>query len=102
MIGRGVFYNPLLPQQIKEGWEEVNSKDSERFSLFINDLIHELRLYKSETQTVNKMKDLWSLFSYGFEERISVFNQIIHVDNLHDMMRTINTIIETEKRLLAK
>jgi tRNA-dihydrouridine synthase len=102
MIGRGVFYNPLIPQQIKEGKVEKNVRDSEQFSFFINDLIHELRLYKTEAQTVNKMKDLWSLFSYGFEERISVFNQIIHVDNLHDMKTTINTIIETEKRLLAK
>ena len=102
MIGRGIFYNPLLPQQIKKGRVEVNSKDIERFSFFINDLIHELRLYKTEMQTVNKMKDLWRLFSYGFEEQLSVLNQIIHVYNLHDMMATINNIIEAEKRLLAK
>ncbi len=97
MIGRGVFSNPLLPQQIKNGRVETNSKDTERFQLFIDDLIQELRIYKSEPQTVNKMKDLWRLFSYGFEEQANVLSQITHVQSLNEMIGISNLIIKNEK-----
>jgi len=100
MIGRGIFSNPLLPLHIKEGRVVENSNEKEQFRLFINDLIKELKIYKTESQTVNKMKDLWRLFSCGFENQTIVLNQIIHVQQLEEMIKISNRIIENEKRLI--
>ncbi len=100
MIGRGVFYNPLLPQQIKTGRIGENPKDTERFHLFLLDLYQELRIYKSELQTVNKIKDLWRLFSHSFEKQASVLNQITHVQSLNEIIEVSTHIVKNEKRLL--
>ncbi len=101
MIGRGIFSNPLLPMQIKLDRVEENANDTERFRLFLNDLIQELRFYKTESQTVNKMKDLWRLFSYGFIAQARVLDSIIHVQTLDEMKTLSNHIVETEIRCIG-
>ena len=99
MIGRGIFSNPLLPSQIKSAGVKVDVDDSAIFSLFLNDLIGELRIYKTESQTLHKMKDLWRLFSFGFEDQNLVLNQVIRLNTLDEMIAVSNHIIENEKRL---
>ncbi|MFZ4400829.1 MAG: tRNA dihydrouridine synthase [Bacteroidales bacterium] len=103
MIGRGVFSNPSLPFQINEKGLNItgNFNEKERFQSFLNDLIIELRIYKTETQTLNKMKDLWRLFSFGFVEQAHVLHQIIHVQSLDQMIEISNQIIHNEKRLFG-
>ncbi|MFZ4414310.1 MAG: tRNA-dihydrouridine synthase, partial [Bacteroidales bacterium] len=98
MIGRGIFSNPLLPSQIKSAGVKVDVDDRAIFSLFLNDLIRELRIYKTESQTLHKMKDLWRLFSFGFEDQNLVLNQVIRLNSLDEMIAVSNSIIENEKR----
>jgi len=100
MIGRGIFSNPLLPFQIKMDSLEDHSEASEKFRLFLNDLIHELLIYKTASQTLNKMKDLWRLFSYGYENQTKILDQIIHLHDLNAMIYTSNSIAENENRIV--
>ncbi len=99
MIGRGIFSNPLLPHQIKMGRVGANSNEAERFRLFISDLIQELSIYKTESQTVNKMKDLWRLLSEGFEQKSLILNQIVHVQSIIEMTTVSNLVIDHQKRI---
>ncbi|MCX6230239.1 MAG: tRNA-dihydrouridine synthase family protein [Bacteroidetes bacterium] len=101
MLGRGVFYNPLLPIQIKRNDEKCTETEELEFSLFLLDLYQELQINKSEHQALNKIKDHWHLFSMGFENRDEVLNRIIHADNIAGLIETSNDIVLTEKRKLS-
>lgn len=97
MIGRGVFYNPLLPEIIKGGKLHNKEKAKEIFSSFIFDLYHELLIYKSEKHVLNKTKDLWNFFSHQFSEQEKVFGLIAHASTLAEITTLTKKIIEEEK-----
>jgi tRNA-dihydrouridine synthase B len=98
MLGRGIFYNPLLPLQIKRNSVNCSVSEENEFILFLKDLYQELMIHKSEHQTINKIKDLWHLFSKGFMNEEAILSRIIHASSLYDLTEITKEIVETEKR----
>ena len=84
--------------QIKRNDKKCTEAEKKEFGLFLQDLYHELLRYKTENQAVNKIKDLWHLFSQGFENTDAVLNRIIHASNITEMIEISNDIVVTEKR----
>jgi len=99
MIGRGVFYNPLLPAIIKGKQLHPAKKNDGLFLSFLLDLYNELQIYKTENQVLDKVKDLWKFFSKRFSESEKVFDKIAHAHIIGDMILITKKIIEEEKML---
>jgi tRNA-dihydrouridine synthase B len=97
MIGRGVFYNPLLPAIIKGEQLHSTKKNDELFLLFLLDLYSELQLFISEKRTVNKIKDLWALFSKRFKNAEHVFDQISHLYSMKEIILITKKIVKEER-----
>lgn len=94
MIGRGVFYNPLLPALIKG--EPMHENPTEHFISFLLELYNELGLCKSELQSVNKAKDLWQFFSKRFVDDGSVFSKISHAHSMEEIIQVTQQIVLEE------
>lgn len=95
MIGRGIYYNPWLPEEIKTNQEIDKQSQSLQLKDFFFDLYQELSKYKTEKQTVNKIKDLWRLFSFIFDKREQVLNQISHSFSIAEIEKSTLSILET-------
>jgi tRNA-dihydrouridine synthase len=98
MLGRAVFYNPLLPIQIKRNNEKCTEAEEKEFKLFLEDLYQELMKDKSDHQAINKIKNLWHLFSMGFENKEAIISRIIHAAGLNELIEISEEIVKTEKR----
>ena len=84
MIGRGILMNPFLPAEIKN------------ISILQDDKIEKLKEFHqlifegySETMdntgnVLNKMKQFWSYFSFGFPSQRKVFKAVKKSKNLED------------------
>lgn len=97
MIGRGIFYNPLLPAIIKGEPLQDEAQNTECFFNFILDLYCELQKYRAEEQVVNKIKDWWKLFSKRFVNSEIVFNQISHAYSIEEIIRITQKLAVSEK-----
>jgi len=75
MIGRSVFYNPVLPMQIKGSY---NSLKNSLFEDYIFDLYNALFTHKTETMAVNKIKDFWVFVSKRYFQEEKAFEIIAH------------------------
>lgn len=93
MIGRGVYYNPWLPMEIKNNQKVNKQNQAEILNAFFLDLYLELSIHKTEHSCVNKIKDLWQLFSVMFENKDEVLTQILHSHSLTEIEEaTIKTL----------
>ena len=99
MIGRGVFYNPLLPAIISGEQVHDKEKENEKFLFFLLDLYQELQKYKSEYQVLNKIKDMWKLFCNRFSYPEMAFEKIAHASSLEEIIIATKKIIEEEKMI---
>lgn len=96
MIGRGVFYNPLLPMQIKE---ERNSTDNSIFEEFIFDLYNTFFDNKTEIMAVNKIKDFWLFISKRYIKQEKAFEIIAHSSSKREIFDNTRYIFnELESR----
>ncbi len=96
MIGRGVFYNPLLPAIIKGKKLHTVEENNELFLPFLLDLYNELQIFINVDPVVYKVKDLWKLFSKRFSEPEKVFDKIAHTHTMKEITRITKEIIEEE------
>ncbi len=95
MIGRGAFYNPFLPSEIKNnGKTEVEYK-KQILLLFFKDLYYELSVHKTELSCINKIKDLWQLFCEMYSNKEEVLEQILHSHSLSEISDVTEHIIAT-------
>ncbi|NVO01774.1 MAG: tRNA-dihydrouridine synthase family protein [Bacteroidetes bacterium] len=99
MIGRGIFYNPMLPDKIKGKKIPDSNKARELFKLFILDLYGELQKYKPDQTVVNKIKDLWLLLKKNFVEEEKVFWIISHIHSVQEMKDITLKLIEEEQMI---
>jgi len=97
MIGRGVFYNPLLPAFIKGTPVPIVEKNDEHFLSFLLDLYKELQIFINNDRVIFKIKDLWKLFSKRFSEPDKVFNKIAHANTMEEITRITKMIIKEEE-----
>jgi len=96
MIGRGVFYNPLLPLLMKGENAPFVEKANKQYLSFLLDLYNELQLYYSKENIIYKIKEFWKLFCKRFIDEKYVFNQISHVHSMNEIIRITKKITETE------
>ena len=97
MIGRGVFYNPFLPSMIKGEQAPTKEKAKEMFLSFLLDLYSEFQNDNHLLRVENKIKMLWELFSKGFVNSDSVFDQISHAPTMNDIVTITRKLVETEE-----
>lgn len=96
MIGRGVFYNPFLPVEVKNNCKIDENGKKQVLQLFFKDLYHELAVQKAELSCINKIKDLWQLFCEIFEEKEIVLQQILHSQSFSEISEVTYQVIENQ------
>lgn len=96
MIGRGIFYNPFLPSEIKNNVRFDEEKKKQILHLFFKDLYHELSVHKTELSCMNKIKDLWQLFCEMFAEKEIVLQQILHSHSIPEISEVTHHIIANQ------
>lgn len=84
MLGRGVLMNPFLPAEINrtEISEIEKVEKLKEFQQIIFDLYSEKM--DNPGNTLNKLKQFWSYFSYNFSDQKKVFKRIKKTRNLTD------------------
>jgi tRNA-dihydrouridine synthase B len=97
MIGRGVLYNPLLPNIIKGNQILSNEKNKKLFLAFMLDLYHEMQLFLPTSLVLDKSKDMWKFFSKRFSEPEKVFDSIAHTHSIEEIIQLTQNIITKEK-----
>ena len=82
MIGRGVFANPFLAEQIKGLVLPSSEEQRNRFIHFISVLMTELkRDSKSPRFLFSRMKDYWGFFSYLFEDSEKIYQKLVRIQD---------------------
>ena len=82
MIGRGVFANPFLTEQIKGLQTASEEEQRNRFIHFISVLMTELkRDSKSPRFLFSRMKDYWGFFSYLFEDSEKIYQKLVRIQD---------------------
>jgi tRNA-dihydrouridine synthase B len=97
MIGRGVFYNPLLPSLIKGKQLSDIKNINSIFLNFLLDLYKEMQIYLPESLVLDKIKDMWKFFSKRFSESEKVFDSIAHSHSIDEVIQLTQKIISIEE-----
>lgn len=96
MIGRGVFYNPLLPSRIKNMIIPDDQANRNDFLAFLLGLYNELQHGRKKEKVIDKIKDLWKFFCMRFTDPQSVFERIAHTHSLEEIVNETKKISEKE------
>ena len=97
MIGRGVFYNPLLPSLIKgEKMPDIESFNKQ-FLNFTSDLYNELKIYRKVHTMVSIAKNYWKLFSKGFANSEEIFKHISHANSMEEITNLSPTLLSNRQ-----
>lgn len=97
MIGRGVFFNPLLPSLIKGQKPSSGKSERERFSEFLFHLYRDISKDRSQEKSTNKVKDIWRFFSKRFTDEVKVLDLIYHSDSMAEIFYYTRKIFEEEE-----
>lgn len=84
MIGRGVLYNPTLIEEVKS-FTQTNKRKR------IMDLSNELL---KNSMRLNKLKEFWTYFSYGFGISPNNYKQLLESNSLEEFIEIINKLME--------
>jgi tRNA-dihydrouridine synthase len=80
MIGRGVFANPFLAEQIKGLPPASTEEQRNRFIHFVTVLMAEL---KKESRSLHflfcRLKDYWGFFSYLFYDSEKIYQKLVRI-----------------------
>ncbi len=93
MIGRGVFFDPSLIESIKEMPADTEIRKRERYHYFLTDLYQEMQRLRPESLVVRKIKNLWKLFSEGFDDAEIVFDRIAHSTSTAELFTLTEDIL---------
>jgi len=94
MIGRGVFANPFLAEQIKRMPLATPDEQRIRFIHFISVLMNELkRDSKSPHFLFCRMKDYWGFFSYLFEDSEKIYSKLVRIQDEEQFFLTQDRIL---------
>ena len=94
MLGRGVLMNSFLPAETK-GLFFSKKEKTKKLKIF-HDLILEeyFKTMDNDGNTLNKMKQFWTYFSYNFTDRSKTFRAIKKTRNLNDLKIQAQIIFE--------
>ncbi len=91
MIGRGIFLNPFLAEEIK-GVKNQKSRQ-QRFLDFHNDLMHIMQEgAKRESNFLNKMKEYWQYFRFMYPDA-SEIRELFRCNEPENFSKTAQHII---------
>ena len=91
MIGRGAIANPAIFREIKGG-ETLKKAELIEFTERLSEKY--LVLLKSETFTLQKMKEIWMYIMWNYEEEKKILKAIKKSTTLSDLMSAINALPE--------
>jgi tRNA-dihydrouridine synthase B len=91
MLGRGVFYNPFLPEMIKAGSPGLPDDSMQRFVRFYGDL--ETSVRNTRKSWVSKMKEYWKYFSYYLQLDEEVTSRILRCKSEMEWENLISEIL---------
>jgi tRNA-dihydrouridine synthase B len=93
MLGRGVLYNPFLPEIIKAGITELPSDAGKRFIAFYLDLEESEKVYRK--YWMSKMKEYWKYFSslMGLDEEAAL--RVLRCTSEKEWERIISVILNS-------
>jgi len=93
MLGRGIFWDPFLPEKIKGTYKETTCSVKQRFETFHKDLFEEV-LQRSvlERNALNKMKEYWKYYSLLYDDSSAIFEKIKKCRNIAEIERVFELI----------
>ena len=95
MLGRGIFWDPFLPEKIKGNYRETPHTAKQRFEEF-HKALFEAVLQRSvlERNALNKMKEYWKYYCCLYEDASSVFDKIKTCNTLAEISTAFRYIYE--------
>lgn len=91
MLGRGLIKNPALGREIRGG-ERITTEEIVAFSKKLADNYQET--LRSETFTLNKLKEVWMYMIQNYPEEKKIFKTIRKANKLCDFMGAIECLPE--------
>lgn len=97
MVGRGVFWDPFLPEKIKNSYHETPESAKKRFEAFHQEL-YEAVVRRSflERNALNKMKEYWKYFNVLYENGAAIFDKIKYCQTYSEIGSIFRNIYENE------
>lgn len=91
MLGRGVIRNPALMREIRGG-EKISTKEIVAFSKKLAENYQ--NTLRSETFTLNKLKEVWMYMIQNYPEEKKIFKTIRKANKLCDFMGAVECLPE--------
>jgi len=97
MLGRGIFWDPFLPEKIKGCYHETPESAKQRFEKFHKALFDAV-LQRSvlERNALNKMKEYWKYYCRLYENASAIFDKIKVCQSLFEIAAVFIYIYENE------
>ena len=97
MLGRGIFWDPFLPEKIKGSYQETPCSAKQRFEEFHKALFDAV-LQRSvlERNALNKMKEYWKYYCRLYENASSVFDKIKICNSLSEISIVFQQIYDNQ------
>jgi len=98
MVGRGIFWDPFLPEKIKRIYRETPYSAQKRFEEFHRDLF-EAVLQRSvlERNALNKMKEYWKYYCLLYEDAPAIFDKIKVCHSISEISGVFRYIYDNAK-----
>ncbi|MBT3384864.1 MAG: tRNA-dihydrouridine synthase family protein [Prolixibacteraceae bacterium] len=92
MLGRGILMDPFLPSEINGIHFSEEEKRAKKMDF--HQMIFDTYSDKMDNQgnTLNKMKQFWSYFSFGFPNQHKVFKKIKKAGSVEKYLNVVQTI----------
>ncbi len=94
MIGRGAITNPAIFREIKGG-ESLKTEELIAFSALLEERY--MALFKSDVNTLHKLKEIWMYIMLNFPEEKKIMKQIKKSNKVADLNSAINCLPELRK-----
>jgi len=96
MLGRGAIVNPAIFRELKGG-KKITTDELVEFSMLLLDRYN--AVLRSDTYTLNKLKELWLYGMWNFPEEKKILKAIKKSDKLSDIVNAINLLPERDPQV---
>jgi len=96
MLGRGAIVNPAIFRELKGG-KKITTDELIEFSMLLLDRYN--AVLRSDTYTLNKLKELWLYGMWNYPEEKKILKAIKKSDKLSDIVNAINLLPERDPQV---
>ena len=96
MLGRGAIVNPAIFRELKGG-KKITTDELVEFSMLLLDRYN--AVLRSDTYTLNKLKELWLYGMWNFPEEKKILKAIKKSDKLSDLVNAIHLLPERDPQV---